>query len=148
MWRRNVRFCATFPTSQSLWQWSRASWWLSGSGKITTSTCESPPAWVCVSGVLCCGQVWSEICVFSIADNLPVATRLEFYSNREEEEKKKEKDVQFEHGYRLGFLDGNKVENLAAVWGVPRGAVGVCQKVLEIPQRSLGLGMQQKLLQR
>lgn len=53
--------------------------------------------------------------VFSIADNLPVATRLEFYSNREEEEKKKEKDVQFEHGYRLGFMDGNKVENGGAV---------------------------------
>lgn len=49
--------------------------------------------------------------LFRIADNLPVATRLEFYSNREEEEKKKEKDVQFEHGYRLGFMDGNKVEN-------------------------------------
>lgn len=44
-----------------------------------------------------------------------MATRLEFYSNREEDEKKKEKDVQFEHGYRLWFLDGNKVENLAAV---------------------------------
>lgn len=40
-----------------------------------------------------------------------MATRLEFYSNREEEEKKKEKDVQFEHGYRLGFMDNNKVQN-------------------------------------
>jgi len=51
----------------------------------------------------------------SIADNLPVATRLEFYPNREvvavEEEQKKEvsRDVQFEHGYRLGFVDSNKV---------------------------------------
>lgn len=44
-----------------------------------------------------------------------MATRLEFYSNREEEEKKEEKDVQFEHGYRLGFMDGNKVENGGAV---------------------------------
>lgn len=66
-------------------------------------------------GTRCCGQVSSGISVFSIADNLPVATRLEFYSNREEEEKKKEKDVQFEHGYRLGFMDGNKVENPDAV---------------------------------
>lgn len=53
---------------------------------------------------------------FSIADNLPVATRLEFYPNREaavdEEQQKKDsaKDVQFEHGYRLGFVDGNKVD--------------------------------------
>lgn len=50
----------------------------------------------------------------SIADNLPVATRLEFYPNGEaggEEEQKKDvvKDVQFEHGYRLGFTDNNKV---------------------------------------
>lgn len=51
----------------------------------------------------------------SIADNLPVATRLEFYPNREaagEEEQKKDivKDIQFEHGYRLGFMDNNKVD--------------------------------------
>lgn len=51
----------------------------------------------------------------SIADNLPVATRLEFYPNREaaleEEQQKREavKDIQFEHGYRLGFVDSNKV---------------------------------------
>lgn len=56
---------------------------------------------------------------FSIADNLPVATRLEFYPNREavgEEEQKKDvaKDVQFEHGYRLGFVDSNKVSTRAA----------------------------------
>lgn len=58
------------------------------------------------------GPFDSQTCAFSIADNLPVATRLEFYSNRDEEEKKKEKDVQFEHGYRLGFMDGNKVKGL------------------------------------
>lgn len=51
----------------------------------------------------------------SIADNLPVATRLEFYPNREavleEEQQKRDavKDIQFEHGYRLGFVDSNKV---------------------------------------
>lgn len=55
-------------------------------------------------------------CSSSIADNLPVATRLEFYPIREaggEDEQKKDvvKDVQFEHGYRLGFVDSNKVEN-------------------------------------
>lgn len=49
-----------------------------------------------------------------IADNLPVATRLEFYPNREagtEEETRKDvvKDIQYEHGYRLGFTDSNKV---------------------------------------
>lgn len=54
----------------------------------------------------------------SIADNLPVATRLEFYPNREaggEDEQKKDgvKDVQFEHGYRLGFVDNNKVTTTA-----------------------------------
>lgn len=61
--------------------------------------------------------------VSSIADNLPVATRLELYSsNRDSDDKKKEKDVQFEHGYRLGFTDVNKVECLVCleVWvGVP-----------------------------
>lgn len=54
--------------------------------------------------------------LFSIADNLPVATRLEFYPNREaameEEQQKRDvlKDIQFEHGYRLGFVDSNKVD--------------------------------------
>ncbi|KAG8131416.1 putative Transmembrane 9 superfamily member protein, partial [Naja naja] len=33
---------------------------------------------------------------------------LEFYSNREEEEKNKERDLQFEHGYRLGFMEKNR----------------------------------------
>lgn len=55
--------------------------------------------------------------VSSIADNLPVATRLELYSNRDGDDKKKEKDVQFEHGYRLGFTDGNKVEGLGVLRG-------------------------------
>lgn len=50
----------------------------------------------------------------SIADNLPVATRLELYPNKEEgveEEQKKDtlKDIQFEHGYRIGFTENNKV---------------------------------------
>lgn len=53
--------------------------------------------------------------VSSIADNLPVATRLELYSNRDGDDKKKEKDVQFEHGYRLGFTDVNKVECLSVL---------------------------------
>ncbi|XP_063003525.1 transmembrane 9 superfamily member 4 [Elgaria multicarinata webbii] len=53
-------------------------------------------------------RIQEEYYVHLIADNLPVATRLEFYSNREEEEKNKEKDAQFEHGYRLGFMDNNK----------------------------------------
>lgn len=57
------------------------------------------------------------MCINRIADNLPVATRLEFYPNREggtDEEQKKDivKDVQFEHGYRLGFTDSNKVSAL------------------------------------
>lgn len=50
-----------------------------------------------------------------------MATRLELYSNREGDDRKKEKDVQFEHGYRLGFMDVNKVECL----GVPDGLRGV-----------------------
>nr|XP_060627593.1 transmembrane 9 superfamily member 4 [Anolis sagrei ordinatus] len=53
-------------------------------------------------------RIQEEYYVHLIADNLPVATRLEFYSNHEEEEKNKEKDVQFEHGYRLGFMDSSK----------------------------------------
>lgn len=67
--------------------------------------------------------------VSSIADNLPVATRLELYSNRDSDDKKKEKDVQFEHGYRLGFTDVNKVECL---WCVQRAgepqALGATEK--------------------
>lgn len=47
-----------------------------------------------------------------------MATRLELYSNnRDSDDKKKEKDVQFEHGYRLGFTDVNKVECLACSVG-------------------------------
>lgn len=56
------------------------------------------------------------MCDSSIADNLPVATRLEYPSREggEEEDQKKDtiKDVQFEHGYRLGFFDKNKVRTL------------------------------------
>ncbi|KAH0619321.1 hypothetical protein JD844_019316 [Phrynosoma platyrhinos] len=53
-------------------------------------------------------RIQEEYYVHLIADNLPVATRLEFYSNHEEESKNKEKDIQFEHGYRLGFMDSSK----------------------------------------
>lgn len=47
-----------------------------------------------------------------------MATRLELYSNRDGDDKKKEKDVQFEHGYRLGFTDVNKVECLGVLRGL------------------------------
>ncbi|XP_066558370.1 transmembrane 9 superfamily member 4 [Amia ocellicauda] len=56
-------------------------------------------------------RIKEEYYVHLIADNLPVATRLEFFPNREgEDEQKKDslRDVQFEHGYRLGFSDSNK----------------------------------------
>lgn len=65
-----------------------------------------------------------------------MATRLEFYSNREEEEKKKEKDVQFEHGYRLGFMDGNKVESPE---GVSRSSAGLMEGGKSAPG-SIGAG--------
>uniref|UniRef100_A0A8C5N436 Transmembrane 9 superfamily member n=1 Tax=Gouania willdenowi TaxID=441366 RepID=A0A8C5N436_GOUWI len=59
-------------------------------------------------------RIQDEYYVHLIADNLPVATRLEFYPNREagaEEEQKRDvvKDIQYEHGYRLGFVDNNKI---------------------------------------
>ncbi|XP_070276221.1 transmembrane 9 superfamily member 4 isoform X3 [Myotis yumanensis] len=54
-------------------------------------------------------RVTEDYYVHLIADNLPVATRLELYSNRDGDDKKKEKDVQFEHGYRLGFVEMNKI---------------------------------------
>ncbi|KAF5917894.1 hypothetical protein HPG69_010047 [Diceros bicornis minor] len=54
-------------------------------------------------------RISEDYYVHLIADNLPVATRLELYSNRDGDDKKKEKDVQFEHGYRLGFMDVNKI---------------------------------------
>ncbi|MGH0143157.1 UNVERIFIED_CONTAM: hypothetical protein FKN15_034541 [Acipenser sinensis] len=60
-------------------------------------------------------RIKEEYYVHLIADNLPVATRLEFFPNRDgEEEQKKDiqKDVQFEHGYRLGFTDNNKASDL------------------------------------
>ena len=54
-----------------------------------------------------------------IADNLPVATRLEFYASRVggggagglevEPSKDAFKDDQFDQGYRLGFSDNGKV---------------------------------------
>ena len=48
---------------------------------------------------------------FSIADNLPVATRLELNPNRDAAgEEEQRKDIQFEHGHRLGFVDNNKVD--------------------------------------
>lgn len=53
-------------------------------------------------------RIREEYYIHLIADNLPVATRLEFYPNSEDNDKKKEKEVQFEHGYRLGFIDNNK----------------------------------------
>uniref|UniRef100_A0A4W5KI53 Transmembrane 9 superfamily member n=1 Tax=Hucho hucho TaxID=62062 RepID=A0A4W5KI53_9TELE len=54
-------------------------------------------------------RIQEEYYVHLIADNLPVATRLEFYPNKEaEEEKDVVKDVQFEHGYRLGFTENSK----------------------------------------
>lgn len=49
-----------------------------------------------------------------------MATRLELYSNRDGDDKKKEKDVQFEHGYRLGFTDVNKVECLGVLKGLEK----------------------------
>ncbi|XP_036100818.1 transmembrane 9 superfamily member 4 isoform X2 [Molossus molossus] len=54
-------------------------------------------------------RITEDYYVHLIADNLPVATRLEFYASRDGDDKKKEKDVQFEHGYRLGFMDVNKI---------------------------------------
>ncbi|KAI2649868.1 Transmembrane 9 superfamily member 4 [Labeo rohita] len=58
-------------------------------------------------------RIQEEYYVHLIADNLPVATRLELYPNKEEgtdEEQRKDaqKDIQFEHGYRLGFTENNK----------------------------------------
>uniref|UniRef100_A0A8C5Q0M6 Transmembrane 9 superfamily member n=1 Tax=Leptobrachium leishanense TaxID=445787 RepID=A0A8C5Q0M6_9ANUR len=53
-------------------------------------------------------RIREEYYVHLIADNLPVATRLDLYLNRDEDDKKKERDVTFEHGYRLGFADNNK----------------------------------------
>ncbi|KAJ7332235.1 hypothetical protein JRQ81_014415 [Phrynocephalus forsythii] len=73
--------------------------------------CKSPSQPVVLSkeaSKLIAERIQEEYYVHLIADNLPVATRLEFYSSREEEEKNKDKDVQFEHGYRLGFMDSSK----------------------------------------
>nr|XP_023659902.1 transmembrane 9 superfamily member 4-like isoform X1 [Paramormyrops kingsleyae] len=59
-------------------------------------------------------RILEEYYVHLIADNLPVATRLEFLpvggprDTEEPKEKEEQEDVQFEHGYRLGFVDNNK----------------------------------------
>lgn len=72
----------------------------------------------------------------SIADNLPVATRLEFYPNKEaEEEKDLVKDVQFEHGYRLGFTENSKVQNLLARASLKHG-----ERVWTHPYEIRGVG--------
>ncbi|XP_053571896.1 transmembrane 9 superfamily member 4 [Bombina bombina] len=51
-------------------------------------------------------RIREDYYVHLIADNLPVATRLDMYVKGEEEDKK-DKEVQFEHGYRLGFSNNN-----------------------------------------
>ncbi|XP_038606478.1 transmembrane 9 superfamily member 4 isoform X1 [Tachyglossus aculeatus] len=63
-------------------------------------------------------RIHEDYYVHLIADNLPVATRLELYSARGPgggppdadpgPARRKDKDIQFEHGYRLGFVDGSK----------------------------------------
>ncbi|KAM9296574.1 transmembrane 9 superfamily member 4 [Gastrophryne carolinensis] len=53
-------------------------------------------------------RIQEDYYVHLIADNLPVATRLDVHLGHEEEERKKDREVQFEHGYRLGFMDSNK----------------------------------------
>ncbi|KAG2461548.1 TM9S4 protein, partial [Polypterus senegalus] len=74
--------------------------------------CNKPKKLTLDHSKLIAERIKEDYYVHLIADNLPVATRLEFYQNRDgEDEQKKEsqKDVQFEHGYRLGFTDHNKV---------------------------------------
>ncbi|TRY83645.1 hypothetical protein DNTS_017539 [Danionella cerebrum] len=54
-------------------------------------------------------RIQEEYYVHLIADNLPVATRLELYPNKDEgTEEEQKKDIQYEHGYRLGFTENNK----------------------------------------
>lgn len=60
-----------------------------------------------------------------------MATRLEFYPNREAgEDEQKAKDVQFEHGYRLGFVDSNKVRRCVSA-AVPSGSTLHSSRSLE-----------------
>lgn len=85
------------------------------SGHDVSSVRHNPGTWRCFP--LLKPNPNAILSSFRIADNLPVATRLEVYLNREaggEEELKKDmmRDVQFEHGYRLGFVDNNKVGNI------------------------------------
>lgn len=77
------------------------------------------------------GRSDSRACRCSIADNLPVASRLELPSNREEEEKNKEKDIQFEHGYRLGFTDSSKVMTPAFAQGAEGSPASLLQATWE-----------------
>ncbi|XP_078507902.1 transmembrane 9 superfamily member 4 [Lissotriton helveticus] len=50
-------------------------------------------------------RIEEEYYIHLIADNLPVASRLEMLLKSEDGEKKKETEVQFEHGYRVGFKE-------------------------------------------
>uniref|UniRef100_A0A8C4WRQ2 Transmembrane 9 superfamily member n=1 Tax=Eptatretus burgeri TaxID=7764 RepID=A0A8C4WRQ2_EPTBU len=52
-------------------------------------------------------RIREEYYVHLIADNLPVATMLEFSPEKKGEDESKE--IHFEHGYRLGFVQGGKV---------------------------------------
>ncbi|XP_073436824.1 transmembrane 9 superfamily member 4 isoform X1 [Dendrobates tinctorius] len=52
-------------------------------------------------------RIQEDYYVHLIADNLPVATRLDVHLGHDDDEKK-DRDIQFEHGYRLGFTDNNK----------------------------------------
>ncbi|XP_028849087.1 transmembrane 9 superfamily member 4 isoform X2 [Denticeps clupeoides] len=53
-------------------------------------------------------RIQEEYYVHLIADNLPVATRLEYPNSEPGTDEEQKKSVQFEHGYRLGFVENGK----------------------------------------
>ncbi|CAJ0943548.1 unnamed protein product [Ranitomeya imitator] len=73
--------------------------------------CNTPSSPLVLNGddsQLIAERIQEDYYVHLIADNLPVATRLDIHLGHDDDDKKKDRDIQFEHGYRLGFTDNNK----------------------------------------
>lgn len=76
--------------------------------KMCEVLCKGPATLKVEQSKLIAERIREEYYVHLIADNLPVATRLEVFSGAEEDDKKKPKEYQFEHGYRLGYTNNQK----------------------------------------
>ncbi|XP_073538899.1 transmembrane 9 superfamily member 4 [Phyllobates terribilis] len=76
--------------------------------EILCNTPNSPLVLKADDSKLIAERIQEDYYVHLIADNLPVATRLDVHLGHDDDDKRKDRDIQFEHGYRLGFTDNSK----------------------------------------